>query len=165
LIEPYKIIGLNTTFIYVNNIICAIGKYLYLRDVKLEAYIIMKSRDTGLESIGLGFILLVYSILVYFFNPVVNAVPGLILSFIFIITGLFQNRKYYNKKLYSLCVCMFLVIMWLSILLQFFNPSSAFPIISVYIYDIFPLILTVAIIWFVFRHIPRKWDKLEGPDG
>lgn len=121
----------------------------------------MKSRDTGLKSIGFGLMLLVYSILLYYFNPVVSAVPFLILSLLFILTGLFEKGKYYNKKLYFLCVSVLLIIMWINILLQYFNPPSAYPIISVYIYDIFSLILTLVIIAYSFRQVPRKWNKIE----
>lgn len=44
----------------------------------------MKSRDAGLNFIVLGFFILMYSILGYLVNSVVNTFPGLILSLIFI---------------------------------------------------------------------------------
>jgi hypothetical protein len=84
----------------------------------------MKSKNPGLITVGVGIIILMIIIWKYLIDPPFNLFPFLILSMIFIITGVFQIVEYYNKTIYFGVVAALLVAMWIDGLIQPIYPGA-----------------------------------------
>lgn len=103
--------------------------------------------------IGFGFLLIaIYSYLAYpsrasFYFPL------LFLLLIAIITGIFEQMKYYHKHSYQTIGTLLIVIMWVVSLLQ---PISSG--IDKQVYYVEMVSLTLLII-FVIIYAPKEWEK------
>ena len=111
----------------------------------------MKSKNSGLSTIGVGFIILMVTIWSYLNDESFNHIPLIIFSIIFIITGIFQTIKCYNKTFYFGVITLLLVVMWINGFIQPVYPGAT-QITTLYYYLTLG-ILTIASGWIAYDFI------------
>lgn len=112
-------------------------------------------KGLGLYLILLGIFLLMINSLQHFWNPSSYDLPVVFLNLLFIITGLFFLREYYNKANYKLVTMVFLVSMWIIIYFQPLSPNA-----DKILYYIETGLVTLAMI-VVLIFIIKALDKLK----
>ncbi len=93
-----------------------------------------------------------------------DKIPAFItLSLLFIVTGLFQFRRYHNKNLYIAFIALMIIITWILTYIPI-SSSRQPPLANPYSFIIvigFAIFITVCFIWTAYD-FPRKWVYFKG---
>ncbi len=107
------------------------------------------------SEIIIGILFLFLSVVNYLSQPYTSIVPMICTFSIYIVTGVFELKKYYNKYVYIAVIAVILVVMWL---FKFIQPQFADE--DIFIYNSIAGLSTLLILGLVVLTLQR-WIKNE----